>query len=329
MPYPNAEINIPPGGRVNLTTNPPTGANTPDYLVAVQAVYLDYLDRLWILDTGRPDYNGQMVMSAPGGPKLVCVNITTNTVVQTIVFDADIAYPDSYPNDVRFDLRPSITASGQGIAYLTDSSTSGRNGIIVVDLGTGAQWRHLDNTPFVRAEIGFLPVIWGDPIYSNTGTMPISFQTSGSDGIQISADGSTLYFGPLASRTLYSVPTAYLRMNGTYSELLCQGSVSQHGQKGFSDGLEGDSNGLIYHGNNEASAMMTFDPSTGISSVLSRDPRLSWMDTLSVATDGYLYFTQNQMQLLSSMQGGVTKTQKPFALFRTPLVGNATRISLV
>ncbi len=80
-------------------------------------------------------------------------------------------------------------------------------------------------------------------------------------------------------------------MNGTYPELLCQDPISQHGQTGFSDGLEGDSNGLIYHGNNEARAIRTFDPSTGLSSVLSRDPRLSWMDTLSVASDGYLYFT--------------------------------------
>lgn len=331
VPYPNAEINIPPGGRINYTTTPPTGANTPDYLVSVQAVVVDPVDRLWILDTGRPTLpDGTMVMSAPGGPKLVAVNLTTNAVIQTIIFDSDIAYPDSYPNDIRFDLRPNMTASGKGIAYLTDSSQSGRNGIIVVDLGTGAQWRHLENTPFVHPELGFLPVMWGDPIYSNNGMDPISFQTSGSDGIQISADGETLYFGPLASRTLYSVPTKNLRKNGTYSELLCQGSVSQHANKGWSDGMEGDSNGIIYHGNLEASAIFTFDPETGLETLLTRDPRISWVDTLSIATDGYLYFTSNQMQLLKSMQGGVAKTVKPYVLFRTKLVGNnATRISLV
>lgn len=54
VPYPNAAINIPPGGRINYTTTPPTGANTPNYLVSVQAVYLDYLNRLWLVDTGRP-----------------------------------------------------------------------------------------------------------------------------------------------------------------------------------------------------------------------------------------------------------------------------------
>lgn len=320
--------NIPPGGRINYTTTPPTGANTPNYLVAVQAVFLSG-DTLYMVDTGRPTLpDGTMVMSAPGGPKLISVNITTNEIIQTIVFNANISYPDSYPNDVRVDLRPSITASGKGVAYLTDSSQSGRNGLIVVDLGTGEQWRHLDNTPFVRAELGFLPTMWGDQIYSDTGMAPISFQTSGSDGIQISADGSTIYFGPLASRTLYSIPTVNLRSNGNFSELRCQGSVSQHAQKGWSDGMEGDSNGLLYMGNLEASSIQTFDPTTGLYSTLTRDPRISWVDTLSVASDGYLYFTSNQMQLLSSMQGGTAKTVKPYVLFRTKLVGNGTVISL-
>lgn len=327
--YPNAAYNIPPGGRINYTTTPPTGANTPDYLVSVQACYIDSVDRLWLVDTGRPILpDGTMVSSAPGGPKIVAINITTNEVIQTIVFGANISYPDSYPNDIRIDLRPGITASGKGVAYLTDSSTSGRNGIIVVDLGTGEQWRHLENTPFVRAELGFLPVMWGQYIYYDTGSAPISYQTSGSDGIQLSADGSTLYFGPLASRTLYSVPTVNLRKRGNFSELLCQGSVSQHGQKGFSDGMEGDSNGLIYSGNLEASAIQVFDPSTGLFRILTRDPRISWVDTLSVATDGYLYFTSNQMNLLSSMQGGSARTVKPYVLFRTALVNNATKITL-
>lgn len=134
----------------------------------------------------------------------------------------------------------------------------------------------------------------------------------------------------IARTDVITVSAMNLRKNGTYSELLCQGSVSQHGNKGWSDGLEGDSIGIIYHGNLEASAIFTFDPETGLETLLTRDPRISWVDTLSIATDGYLYFTSNQMQLLKSMQGGVAKTVKPYVLFRTKLIGNnASRISLV
>lgn len=61
-PYPSAEINSPPGGRINYTTTPPTGANYQDYLIGVQSVVVDSTDYLWILDTGRASTeNGTMV----------------------------------------------------------------------------------------------------------------------------------------------------------------------------------------------------------------------------------------------------------------------------
>jgi hypothetical protein len=52
-PYPNAGINSPPGGSINYTTTPPTGAIYQNYLIGVQPVDIDPTDRLWILDTGR------------------------------------------------------------------------------------------------------------------------------------------------------------------------------------------------------------------------------------------------------------------------------------
>jgi hypothetical protein len=161
-PYPSAEIKNPPGGAINFTTVPPTGANYQNYLIGVQSVVLDAKDRLWILDTGRallPD--GTLVLASYGGPKLIGVDISTNTIIKTIVFPATVAYGDSYLNDVRFDLRPSVSACGEGVAYLTDSSSEGRNGIIIVDLGTGESWRHLDGIAEVRADRGFVPYVWG------------------------------------------------------------------------------------------------------------------------------------------------------------------------
>lgn len=184
---------------------------------------IDAQDRLWILDTGRvQDPGGVLLAARYGGPKLVGVDLTTNKVFKTIVFPTDVAYSDSYVNDVRFDLRPSLTESGKGVAYITDSSQQGRNAIIIVDLGTGESWRHLGLTHSVRAESQFLSFIWGQPNYYTEGSSPVSTNPTGSDGIALSADGDTLYFGPFASRYLYSVPTARLRDRGPASELLAQ-----------------------------------------------------------------------------------------------------------
>lgn len=247
----------------------------------MQSVVLDPLDRLWILDTGRVQTtDGTLLNASPGGTKLICVDITSNSVIQTIVFPPTVAFPDSYVNDVRFDLRASLTTSGKGVAYITDSSSEGRNGIIIVDLGTGESWRHLNNVPEVSAERGFVPFVWGQPLYYIPGpNMPLTTVPLGSDGIALSADGEDLYFGPVGGRGLYSVPTERLRDRSQSSELLAQGAVQNHGQRGVSDGFETDSNGFIYAGNMEQNQLSFFNPANGTVSTLVRDPRISWIDT--------------------------------------------------
>ncbi len=46
------------------------------------------------------------------------------------------------------------------------------------------------------------------------------------------------------------------------------------------------------------------------------DPRLLWPDTLSLATDGYLYVTANQLHRQADYQHGQDLRRKPYALFR-------------
>lgn len=266
--YPSVEINTPPGGAINYTTSPASGANYADYLIGVQSVVIDALDRLWIVDTGRArdPTTGRQVPAVPGGPKLVGVNLTTDEVFQTITFPDTVALPNGYLNDVRFDLRSNITASGQGVAYLTDSSG---DGLIVVDLGTGESWQHLygQDVAGTHAEEGFVGFVWGNS----------SSQGSGADGIALSPDGETLYFGPIGGRTMYSVPTALLRQQGNESAVVA--AVESLGQKGWSDGYECDSNGIVYAGNNELNAISAVSPVNGTVSTFVRDPRINWVDT--------------------------------------------------
>ena len=46
------------------------------------------------------------------------------------------------------------------------------------------------------------------------------------------------------------------------------------------------------------------------------DPRLLWPDTLSLARDGYLYFTANQLHRQPGFHQGRDLRQKPYTLFR-------------
>lgn len=233
-------------------------------------------------------------------------------------------------NDVRLDLRPSITSSGHGIAYITDSSNEGRNGIVIVDLGTGESWRHLDNAPQVRSDHQYIPFVWGEAVYGLGGTPErITYVSAGADGITLSSDGETLYWTAVGSSFLYSIPTARLRDNSLASEIQAQASINSRGVKGTTDGLESDSNGLVYIGNFEQNAINTFNPATGLFSVFVRDPRLQWTDTLSVATDGYIYFIENQLWRLPLFFPGTDRRVRPYSLFRVKVPDNGSKILLV
>jgi sugar lactone lactonase YvrE len=288
-------------------TNRTDPKNPTAALVSVQSVVVDPVDRLWILDTGSALFQPTQY----GGPKLLCVDLTIDRVVKTILFPQDVAFPTSYLNDVRFDLR-----RGGGIAYITDSAPGGPNGIVVVDLVSGEGWRRLHEHPSTKAESPhhFLPVVEGQPLFERPPDGPPKPLRFGSDGIAISADGGRLYYCPLMSRRLYSVPTEVL---ADRSQSDRHASVRDEGDKGGgADGLESDADGTIYATNYEHDAILR-RRREGEWETLVHDPRLLWPDTLSVATDGYLYVTANQLHRQARFHGGRDLRRKPYALFRT------------
>jgi sugar lactone lactonase YvrE len=144
--------------------------------------------------------------------KLVCVDLEINKVVKNILFPQDVALPSTYLNDVRFDLRHGKGGQWE-IAFITDSSQQGPNGIIVVDLESGESWRRLNDHPSTKAENlqDFLPIVEGRPflVKQQDGCVKQA-ANMGSDGIAISSSGERQYYCPLASRRLYSVSTQAL-----------------------------------------------------------------------------------------------------------------------
>lgn len=328
--YPSVELNNPPAGRINYSTTPATSSNDASHLIGVQSVAIDPYDRLWILDTGRAmDNTGALAPASPGGPKLVVVDTNTNRTVDTINFPPNIAYPQSYLNDLRLDFRPNLQGTtGKGVAYITDSSQVGRNGIVVVDLGSKQAWRHLDNTRVVRATDQFVGFIWGEPAtYSSPSPgSPTAYSATGSDGIALVDNGDTLYFTTNAGRNLYSIPTAFLRDRSMNSELRAQAAVQSRGQHGWSDGLQQDTNNLVYSGGLDTNSVNYYDPASAQLVPYIRDPRIGWPDSLWVQTlarsnASYLWFTSNQLWRSPS------RRQKPLVLFRAPTVNGGRILS--
>jgi len=314
VPFTVSEIH---NGGENVVTYPDEATNQTNpndpaaALVSVQSVVVDPADRLWILDTGSPMFQPTKY----GGPKLVCVDLATNKIVKKILFPQDVALSTTYLNDIRFDLR----RGSKGIAFITDSSQDGPNGIIVVDLDSGASWRRLHDHPSTKPEhlSTFLPIVEGRPFleYKQGGQIKQG-ASMGSDGIAISSDGSRLYYCPLGSRKLYSVSTDALA-DKSLDEQKVGATVADEGDRGgASDGLESDVAGYIYSTNYEHNAILRRVPDGKWETVV-HDPRLLWPDTLSLATDGYLYVTANQLHRQARFnKEGRDLRRKPYTLFR-------------
>jgi sugar lactone lactonase YvrE len=299
--------------------NTPSNDDDPTSFVSVQSIVVDPDDRLWILDTGSPMFQP----TRPGGPKLICVDLSTDTVIQTILLKPDVALATTYLNDIRFDLR----RGEAGIAYITDSSDQGPNAIIVVDLAAGQAWRRLHEHPSTKAEqpATFVPVVEGQVFMERPAEGPPKPVLMGADGIAISADGSRLWYCPLASRRWYSVSTDAL-IDRSVSDAQVAATVVDEGDKGgASDGLETDDAGRLYVTSGEHNAILRRLPDGTIETFV-HDPRLLWPDTMSVADDGFLYVTANQLYRQEKYQGGVDRRRLPYSLFRIAIDAGPVRL---
>ena len=298
-PYPDPDINrYQPGDLARC-------------LVSVQSVVVDPANRLWLLDTGSIEFGPTEL----GGPKLICVDLGTDEVVQTITFPREVAGPDSYLNDVRFDLR----RGEAGVAYITDSSNGrGPNGIVVADLASGRSWRKLHEHPSTKADQGYRPLIEGWPLImrkpDGTGEPP----GLGSDGIAISADGSRLYYCPFLGRRLYSVATDALADEGMLGDQVAAAVRDEGDKGGGSDGLESDAAGNLYLTSYEHSAVLRRRPDGVIEPVVA-DPRLTFPDTLSLAVSRHLYIAVNQLPRQKMFWCGEDRRQPPYSVYRVPV----------
>ncbi len=277
-------------------------------LVSVQGLTVDAKDRLWLLDLGVVKTNPVSF----GGPKLVCVDLATNKVIQKILFPVEIAGPNAYLNDVRVDLR----RGKAGTAFISDSSEKGPNGIVVVDLATGKSRRVLNNAPSVQAEPGFTPVVSGIPVLKRSKrSVPPKHDKTGVDGITLTPDGKYLYYCPNEGHHLYRVSTQTLAdPNATNDQVLA--AVEDLGDKGFaSDGIEADAAGNVYLTDYEHNAVKRRTPA-GQYETVAQGPLLVWPDSISFRFDGVMFFAADQLNRLPKYHYGKDLRRRPILLFR-------------
>ncbi|MBS1004081.1 L-dopachrome tautomerase-related protein [Acetobacter thailandicus] len=275
-------------------------------LVSPHGLTLDTKGRLWLIDDGK--VAGHPI--EPGAAKIVGFDVKTGKEIANIPLHAPAMLPDSHMNDLRVDL----THGKAGTVYIADSSFGTSPGLVIVDIATGKQRRVLTHHPSVLAEPGFEAVLEGrvrryDPHHPG-------FPIGGIDSITLSNDSKTLYYSPLTSRRLYSLPTALLADPAATDDKLAS-AVTDLGEKVMTDGLATDAWNRIYLTAGEHDSIMRRSPDGQID-VIARDPRIIWPDGI-FATRTHVYYVIGQWNRLPGFNDGHNLRKPPYLIARTPI----------
>ncbi|WP_254606499.1 major royal jelly family protein [Sphingomonas bacterium] len=267
-PYPDAKWNEWRNARASELS-------VGDHFVCVQSIVPDGHGNLWVVDPGAP--GNEKILE--GAPKLVRIDLATNSVTKVIPVPAEVALQGTYLNDIRF-------SPDGGTGYITDSGT--RGAIIVVDLESGHSWRTLDGHPSTQVDKTVKVAIDGRPLVRPDGRQP----AFAADGIAISNDGRTLFFQALTGRTLYSIDTAKLRDGVGEAERAA--AVRTVATTHVADGLWMSRAGTLYL-TSPTDYSVTRLAGRKVVPVLT-DRRLRWPDTFAEGPDGTIYLTASHIQ---------------------------------
>ena len=287
---PNGDLKSYPDAKWNSWRNALQDTlSAKDRWICVQSVVADKKGSLWVIDAGAPA-QAQLV---PSGPKLVKIDLASNTVATVYPFGLDVAPQGSYLNDVR------LSPDGK-FAYITDSGTSGA--ILVLNLETGKARRALDGAPSTQFEKGLMVKVDGKPLQRPDGR-GVQFAA---DGIALSPNGDTLYWQAVKGKTLYRISTHALQ-TATLADLPAK--VERVGDNGPADGLLIDEAGTMYISSVEDHSIKIRDGSKV--SVLLQDKQMRWPDTFTQGPDGTIYITDSRipdMNFYNTKQGPALKT---------------------
>lgn len=260
----------------------------------VQDLYTDNQNQLWVLDSSPGGGNGQ------GTFKLLCIDLSTNSVKQTYTFD-DLPKDRSALNDVRVD-------NSQHLAYLSDP---GLCAIVVLDLQTGKSRVVLQNDKSTKADAGFKLHLDGKDIVDQQGR---AF-SSNVNGIALTTDNQYLYFRAINQTKLYRIKTAYLA-DASISDLSAK--VEMIAETGVSHGMTADNKGNIYLSDSPNQAITYVSPDGKLHQLV-KDARIVWPDSMGVSPDGYLYFSCSQLNRAPRYNNGQDKTDYPYRVYKVKL----------
>ncbi|XP_035743277.1 protein yellow-like [Vespa mandarinia] len=251
----------------------------------VHSMEIDPKGRMWVLDTGRPAALTVDVKSECK-PRLVILDLEKKgEILRSYEFPEDVAPRNTaYLNDIVLDHEDG------GMAYITDNGNIDP-GIIVYSLMNNTSWKIRHESMKAKAEaVGFM-------VAKTHVILPIHV-----DGIALSPASSKdrqVYYSPISSFHLYSLPTSVLKNNTKNIDRF----VKELGRKNSqTDGMAMSATGVLYFGLLADDAVSTWDTKQSNSfttgqRIISRDHiHMQWPDTFAFDEDGNFYCVTNSFQ---------------------------------
>jgi sugar lactone lactonase YvrE len=321
-PEPIGNVTVGEDGRGFFTVHPesrPDGAKLLEFRegvawpypsAAIQAelfqtplgVAIDRHHRLWIIDHGRHGF---------GTPRLVAIDLLTDTVVHDHCFD-DIAAPrGSFLQDLQ------ISPDGGAVFIADVSFWRKRPAIVIHDRASGSDRRVLEGHPSVGAQNWIITT----PAKRMTFFGGLAAMKPGVDGIAVSPDGRWLAYGAMSHDTLYRVPTAAL-LDRSLDAKEVASKVEAIGPKPLSDGLSADLEGGIWITDVEHGAVLRLSPEGELQTWM-KTSRIRWADALSFGPHGWLYLADSAIpeQVLRSKSHIGSQAQYFIFRFRPGIEG--------
>ncbi len=263
------------------------GAPTDHTLDSPLGLVFDKNEHLWVIDMGMES----------GKTRLWCFDINKKTLLKKIELPASIAPKGSFVQDLAIDEQ-------NGWAYLADIANPG---IIAVNLKNNRARRFSDHPSLQSENIDM--VIDGKVTYFNGKPARV-----GINPITLSADRETLFFGAMNGETWYSIDSRLFRDNK--DDTAIAKAIRKAGTKPISDGAGTDNKGNHYFTNLPAHAISKLGADGKLVNII-EDKRLNWPDNLSVAHDGWIYISVNQLNTTPAFTGGNDAGHAPYYIYKT------------
>jgi hypothetical protein len=271
-------------------------SRSDSHFIAVQSLFVDRNNVLWILDSPAPFLQGAQPIEA----KLVGIDLGSDQIKKVVTLDKTVVPRNSFLRNVCVD-------QWESFAYISDAGTGA---LIVTDLDSGVSRRVLANDTSTKA--GQVVLTIGGKELRNDQGKAVQLHV---DGIALDQECANLYYHALSAHTLYRIQTRYLD-----DPILSGEELGKHVERltdtGSADGIAMDSDDNLYLTAPEENAIKRYRVYDNSLVTLARDDHITWPGSISIAPNDFLYFTASQFNRLPCFNNGKDKRIPPYKVFR-------------